>query len=78
MVYAGLITAVLGLALKFTLGWRIEPESEFEGIDIHEHRETAYDEAGGEQRAVTARVGSVQNQTRPVQAEQPAEMRSNR
>ncbi|RSZ62073.1 ammonium transporter [Corynebacterium hylobatis] len=74
MAWTGIITALIGLALRHTLGWRIEPEAEFEGIDLHEHRESAYDDAGGEQRLRTARVGSGQNR----RAGQSAGMRRNR
>ncbi|AKK09142.1 ammonium transporter [Corynebacterium testudinoris] len=47
MIFAGVITAIIGLALRATLGWRIDDEAEFEGIDIHEHRESAYDDLVG-------------------------------
>ncbi|MCS5479291.1 ammonium transporter [Corynebacterium sp. YIM 101645] len=74
MAWTGIITALIGLALRHTLGWRIEPQAEFDGIDIHEHRESAYDDAGGEPRLRTARVGSGQNR----RAGQSAGMRRNR
>ncbi|MCI1641944.1 MAG: ammonium transporter [Actinomyces sp.] len=43
LVFSGVITAVLGLALRATMGWRISPEDEVRGIDLAEHSETAYD-----------------------------------
>ena len=39
-------TLIVGLLIKFTLGWRITDDAEGEGIDFTEHGETAY-ELGG-------------------------------
>jgi Amt family ammonium transporter len=43
VVFSGVITAIIGLAIKFTLGLRISDEDEVEGIDLAAHGETAYD-----------------------------------
>jgi Amt family ammonium transporter len=43
LVVSGLAAAVLGLAIKFTIGWRVTEEDEVEGIDFAQHGETAYD-----------------------------------
>ena len=43
MLWSGVLTLVLALALKYTMGWRIADEDEVEGIDFVEHGETAYD-----------------------------------
>ena len=43
MLWSGVFTLVIALALKFTMGWRIEAEDEVEGIDFVEHGETAYE-----------------------------------
>ncbi|WP_245155854.1 ammonium transporter [Nocardioides sp. 503] len=43
VVFSGVITAIIGLAIKFTLGLRIDEEDEVEGIDLAAHGETAYD-----------------------------------
>jgi ammonium transporter, Amt family len=52
MAWSGIATLLVGLLIKFTLGWRIDPEDEIEGIDFVEHRETAYDLGiGGARRA---------------------------
>jgi len=45
MVFSAVVTFVIGLALKATMGWRINPEDEFGGIDLAEHRESAYDDS---------------------------------
>jgi ammonium transporter, Amt family len=46
MVWSGVFTLVIALALKYTMGWRIADEDEVEGIDFAEHGETAYDFVG--------------------------------
>ena len=38
--------AVIGLALKATMGWRIDHDDELAGIDSAEHAESAYDFGG--------------------------------
>ena len=43
LLYTAIVTGVIGLALKATMGWRISDEDEAEGIDQAEHAETAYD-----------------------------------
>jgi Amt family ammonium transporter len=37
------LTAIIGLGIKYTMGWRITPEAEVEGIDYDQHGESAYD-----------------------------------
>lgn len=46
MVISGVITLLLALAIKYTFGWRISRQQEFEGIDYSIHRETGYDFGG--------------------------------
>ncbi|WP_277213426.1 ammonium transporter [Isoptericola croceus] len=43
VVFAGIVTLVIGLALKATMGWRISEEEEVSGIDLAVHSETAYE-----------------------------------
>jgi Amt family ammonium transporter len=43
LVWTGVLTTVIALAIKYTIGWRIDEEDEVEGIDFAEHGETAYD-----------------------------------
>jgi len=43
LVWTGVLTTVIGLAIKFTIGWRVTTDEEVEGIDFAEHGETAYD-----------------------------------
>ena len=56
VVVSGLVTLVLGLALKATLGWRISEEAEVAGIDVAVHGETAYEALPG----TRARSGDAQ------------------
>ncbi|WP_370894914.1 ammonium transporter [Janibacter sp. GXQ6167] len=43
VLVSGVVTAVIGFALKYTLGWRITDDEETVGIDSAEHAESAYD-----------------------------------
>ena len=43
VLVSGVVTTVIGFALKYTMGWRISAEDEVRGIDLAEHGETAYD-----------------------------------
>jgi ammonium transporter, Amt family len=46
VLWSGVMTLIVGLAIKYTIGWRISEDDEIEGIDFVEHGETAYDLAG--------------------------------
>jgi Amt family ammonium transporter len=46
IVYSGAMTAIIGLAIKATVGWRIAPADEITGIDLAVHGETAYETVG--------------------------------
>jgi Amt family ammonium transporter len=43
IVWSGVVTAIIGFAIKFTMGWRVSEEDEVNGIDLAEHGESAYD-----------------------------------
>ena len=43
MAYSFVVTCILALALKYTIGFRITSEAEAEGVDENEHAESAYD-----------------------------------
>jgi Amt family ammonium transporter len=43
LIWTGVITAIIALAIKYTIGWRVTPEVESEGIDFDQHGESAYD-----------------------------------
>jgi len=41
------VTLVIGLALKATMGWRVSEDVEVGGIDLAVHGESAYETLGG-------------------------------
>ena len=43
VVYSGVLTAVIALAIKYTIGLRLDEEDEVNGIDLVAHGESAYD-----------------------------------
>jgi Amt family ammonium transporter len=47
LVWTGVLTTILALAIKYTIGWRVDVEEEVEGIDFAEHGESAYDLVAG-------------------------------
>ena len=55
MVWSAVATLIVGLAIKYTMGWRITEEDEIEGIDFVDHGEAAYDLAttSGARRGLT-------------------------
>ncbi len=43
VAWSGVVTLVIALAIKFTIGWRVDEDAEQEGIDLDQHGEAAYD-----------------------------------
>jgi ammonium transporter, Amt family len=43
VVWTGIFTTLIALAIKHTIGWRISGDDEVDGIDFAEHGESAYD-----------------------------------
>jgi len=43
LVWTGVLTTLIALAIKYTIGWRVDEEAEVEGIDFDQHGESAYD-----------------------------------
>jgi len=43
LVWTGVLTTLLALAIKYTIGWRVDIDDEVEGIDFNQHGETAYE-----------------------------------
>jgi Amt family ammonium transporter len=66
LVVSGALTLVIGLALKYTLGWRIATDAESDGIDQSEHAESGYDLGGF--AAGTGRGVTVPRSTAPTSA----------
>ncbi|QEH93621.1 ammonium transporter [Dermacoccus abyssi] len=46
LAFTGIVTLIIALALKATMGWRIDEDDEVAGIDQAEHAESAYDFGG--------------------------------
>jgi len=47
LVFSGLVTLVIAVILKATMGWRVSEEAEVGGIDLAVHGETGYETLGG-------------------------------
>ncbi|KAB7746057.1 ammonium transporter [Nostocoides sp. F2B08] len=47
LVFSGVVTLVIALLLKVTMGWRVDEDVEVAGIDQGVHAESAYDFTGG-------------------------------
>jgi ammonium transporter, Amt family len=43
LAYSFVVTSILALIIKYTIGFRVTEEAEVTGIDEMEHAETAYD-----------------------------------
>lgn len=43
VAYSGILTAIIALAIKYTIGLRLDEDDEVGGIDLAEHGESAYD-----------------------------------
>jgi Amt family ammonium transporter len=56
--YSAVVTAILALLLKYTIGLRLDREAEAAGIDEAEHAETAYDFAASGGGSVLTRHGA--------------------
>jgi Amt family ammonium transporter len=68
MAWSGIATLVVGLAIRATIGWRIDHEDEVEGIDFTEHGESAYDLTGaGGARRTTSVLAGAGAQARPAE-----------
>jgi Amt family ammonium transporter len=61
VAWSAIATLVVGLIVKFTLGWRIDNEEELDGIDFAEHGERGYDFAGntGHRRTIGEKFPTV-------------------
>ncbi len=71
MVWSGFFTLILALAIGATMGWRIAPEDEVDGIDFAEHSETAYDltgTSGTRRSSVLATAGAHKSENEEVNA----------
>ncbi|GAA1803456.1 ammonium transporter [Luedemannella flava] len=75
-VYSFAIAALLALIIKVTIGFRVSPEAEVDGIDVAEHAESAYDTTpggGGSSAGAFALAGISPSGAPEKSAEAPAE-----
>ncbi|MBO9520156.1 MAG: ammonium transporter [Nocardioidaceae bacterium] len=56
IVWTGVLTTVIALAIKHTIGWRVTEDEEVDGIDFAEHGEAAYDLVGTSSGGLTTSV----------------------
>ncbi|MBJ7356736.1 ammonium transporter [Nocardioides sp.] len=62
IAFSGVVTLVIGLAIKYTIGLRLSEEDEVEGIDFVAHGESAYDihtSGGGSSSVLAAKTAPV-------------------
>jgi ammonium transporter, Amt family len=60
--FSGVLTAIIALAIKYTIGLRLAEEDEVEGIDFVAHGESAYDihtSGGGSSSVLAAKTSAV-------------------
>jgi len=46
IAFSAVVTLILGLAVKYTIGWRVSEEAEERSIDLDQHGEAAYETIG--------------------------------
>lgn len=54
LAYSFIVTLMLGYAINKTIGFRVSQEAEINGIDLAEHRETAYEMFSSSRGGITA------------------------
>ena len=59
ILWSGVFTAIIGFAIKYTIGWCVDAEAEVEGIDSDQHGETAYNLHAGLGGSLTGSSSSV-------------------
>ena len=62
ITFSGVLTLIIGLAIKYTIGLRLTEEDEVEGIDFVAHGESAYDihtSGGGTSTLLAAKTAPV-------------------
>ena len=56
MVFSGVMTAIIAIAIKAAMGLRVKDEDEIGGVDLAVHGETAYETLGGSRKTQEARA----------------------
>ena len=70
--YCGVLTTVIALLLKFTIGLRISEDDEVGGIDLAEHGEAAYDIHSGVGSSTGVLAGSTASSTTATRTQEEA------
>jgi Amt family ammonium transporter len=73
MLWSAVATLIIALAIKFTLGWRIDHDEEVDGIDFAEHGEGGYDLTARGGSGLTGNRSPVTGATRPGAAGKSAD-----
>jgi Amt family ammonium transporter len=68
IVYSGVLTAVIAVAIKYTIGLRLDAEDEVNGIDLAAHGESAYDLHSGSSGSGTGILAASTASTEGVNA----------
>ena len=69
VVYSGILTTVIALAIKYTLGLRLDEEDEVNGIDLAAHGESAYDLHTGTSGGSSSVLAAATRPTTPASTE---------
>ncbi|NNG34604.1 ammonium transporter [Nakamurella aerolata] len=65
IVFSGVLTLLIGLALKRTIGIRAPQDSEFEGLDTASHGESAYDDEAMRSGGILSHAGAIRASADP-------------
>ncbi len=77
MLWSGVVTLIIGFGIKYTLGWRLDDDSEAEGIDFTEHGESGYElSASGGARRTHVLAGAALGGNRSTPSEPVSEAAS--
>jgi len=54
LAYSFIATLIIGFIINKTIGFRVTRDAELEGIDLNEHAESAYENAGSPRGGMSA------------------------
>ncbi|WP_205739675.1 ammonium transporter [Georgenia sp. SYP-B2076] len=63
VVFSGVMTTIIGLALRAAMGWRVSDEAETVGVDQSEHGESAYEGITAGRFAAESTIGAARTTT---------------
>lgn len=62
VLVSGIVTFIIAIVLKALMGWRVDDEVEYNGIDYTEHRESGYDLQGPDNMRTGLAAGASMNE----------------